>query len=354
MIYVIFGLLAALLFGAGAQFSKLLLESVEPMMMAGLVYLGSGFGLFLILAVLSGTGRKRHEREAGLARREIPWLLLSMLFGSILGPVTLMHSLPVTPAATAALLLNFEAVATTFFAVVWSGEPVGKRIWGAIVLIALACSLLTFNPGATYCVSVGALGVILACTFWGFDNNILQRIAGKDPITAVMIKGLGAGSIMVMLAISLGETFPAPATALAAMAIGSVGFGGLMGVCLVLSIRGLGSSRGAALFSLSPFFGLVFAFLIFAQIPNLFFFPALLLMIGGSYLLLTEEHTHMHTHPAEVHEHRHRHDDGHHEHAHDAGTPPMDSLGYHSHPHEHTEIEHAHTHSPDIHHRHRH
>ena len=38
-------LAAALLFGAGTPFAKLLLDSVNPWLLAGLLYLGSGMGL---------------------------------------------------------------------------------------------------------------------------------------------------------------------------------------------------------------------------------------------------------------------------------------------------------------------
>lgn len=48
---VIFALLAALLFGASTPFAKLLLGDVAPVMLAGLLYLGSGAGLTLIRLV---------------------------------------------------------------------------------------------------------------------------------------------------------------------------------------------------------------------------------------------------------------------------------------------------------------
>jgi drug/metabolite transporter (DMT)-like permease len=353
-VYVLLGLTAALLFGAGAQFSKLLLLHIEPMMMAGLVYLGSGFVLLIVTLFSKLIGRNRREYEAGLTRKELPWLTATMLFGSFLAPVILMYSLPLTAPATAALLLNFEAVSTTIVACLWSRENVDARIFGAIILITLSCILLTYRPEAALGISVGAIGVLLACTFWGIDNNIMQRISSKDPITIIMVKGLTVGTLTILLALGIGNSLPDPELVIAAIAIGTVGFGGMMSVCLLLTIRGLGSSRGASIFSLSPFFGLIFAFLLFAEIPSLLFVPALLLMIAGTYLLISEEHVHEHTHTAEIHEHRYRHDDPHHNHPHGENTPSPDALGYHSHLHEHTEITHSHPHRPDIHHRHRH
>jgi len=40
-----FALVAAVLFGASTPFSKVLLRNVDPVLLAGLLYLGSGIGL---------------------------------------------------------------------------------------------------------------------------------------------------------------------------------------------------------------------------------------------------------------------------------------------------------------------
>lgn len=353
-IYVWYGLLAALLFAAGSQFSKLMLTTVPPLTMAGLLYTGSGVGLLLVTTGGFVIGRKRDAHEARLVRKDIPWLLATMFFGTFLAPLTLMLSLPHTPAATAALLLSFEAVATTVVAVLWMKEPIGRRLWAALSLITLSCILLSYTPDAVFGVSLGALGVILTCCFWGFDNNIIQHISGKDPLLTIMFKGLFVGSVMLLIGHATGDTMPAPGVMLASMAIGFMGFGGVMSIALLLAIRGLGSARAASLISLSPFFGVFFAFALFADMPGNLFFIAFTIMLAGTFLLVTERHSHEHTHPAVVHEHRHRHDDLHHDHAHADGVPPVNGSGYHSHLHTHEEITHTHTHTPDIHHRHRH
>ena len=42
---ILFALSSALLFGASTPFAKLLLGALDPWMLAGLLYLGSGLGL---------------------------------------------------------------------------------------------------------------------------------------------------------------------------------------------------------------------------------------------------------------------------------------------------------------------
>jgi len=51
-----------------------------------------------------------------------------------------------------------------------------------IVLITFSCILLSWNHGQVFGVSIFAFGVLLACTFWGMDNNFSRMISGKDPI----------------------------------------------------------------------------------------------------------------------------------------------------------------------------
>ncbi|HKZ09147.1 MAG TPA: EamA family transporter [Rhodanobacteraceae bacterium] len=89
---------AALLFGASTPLAKALLSDVSPVLLAGLLYLGSGIGLGLIR-----TMRDRGWRTPPMAKREWSWLLLAIGFGGVLGPLALMLGLTRTPAATASL-----------------------------------------------------------------------------------------------------------------------------------------------------------------------------------------------------------------------------------------------------------
>jgi drug/metabolite transporter (DMT)-like permease len=104
-------LAAALLFGASTPFAKQLLRDLSPVLLAGLLYLGSGIGLGLIRLA-----RDRGWRKPVMPAREWLWLLLATGFGGVLAPLALMLGLMTTPAATASLLLNLEAVLTAVIA----------------------------------------------------------------------------------------------------------------------------------------------------------------------------------------------------------------------------------------------
>ncbi len=346
--------MTAVLIGGSAPFTKLLLGGTGPLALAALVSLGSGSGALLFSLMGTAAGTRRSHVEAPPGRREIPWLIGVTVFGGVLAPVTLILSLPGTPAATAALLLNFEAVATTLIAVAVFRESVSRRVWAALGCITASCILLTRDPAAGPGLSLPALGILLTCLFWAVDNNLGQRLSAKDPLLVISIKGLGAGTATLLLALAAGEHLPGPATAAAAMTVGFLCYGGLTSILFLLALRGIGAARAGSLLAISPFFGVLFSLALFAELPAGAFYVALPVMAVGAWLLVSEEHSHPHRHPPAVHEHRHRHDDLHHDHAHTAGDPPLSPSREHSHLHAHAGIVHEHPHQPDIHHRHQH
>lgn len=97
-------LASALLFGASAPFAKLLLASNDPQLLAGLLYLGAGTGLAIWRMGRAALGLR--AAEAPLRRADSPWLVASVVFGGVVGPLFLMLGLVRTSAASGSLLLN--------------------------------------------------------------------------------------------------------------------------------------------------------------------------------------------------------------------------------------------------------
>jgi drug/metabolite transporter (DMT)-like permease len=338
-------LLAAALFGVSAPLSKALLSEVAPIPMAALLYLGSGVGSWLMMLF------QARDAEARLVRTDIPWLMGALLAGGVAAPIVLMFSLQVTPAATAALLLNFEGIATALIAALVFRESVGRQTWQSVILIFASSVLLSLELQDEWGFSVGALGILGACILWGIDNTFTRNISGKNPLTIVMTKGLGAGTVSLVLALITRQPLPGVVPFLGALLLGALSYG--VGITIYIhALRGLGAARTGALYSTAPFIGMGFSFAIFREAPDLRFVVAFVVMVVGTWLLVAEKHEHRHEHPAMAHEHRHRHDDGHHSHLHTIGTASGD--GYHSHTHQHETQDHQHAHTPDIHHRHRH
>lgn len=328
----------AVLFGASAPAAKVLLGTVDPVALAGLLYLGSGIGLGLLLLLRRTTSRKS---EAGLTLQDLPWLAGSVLAGGVAAPILLLASLQHTPAATASLLLAFECVATASIAALVFREAIGRRVWAAVGLITLASAVLAVNLSGGFGISPGALGVIGACVLWGIDNNLTCFIAARDPVAIGMVKGLGAGTCSLALALLLGRTIPGSPAVLPAMAIGLVCYG-ISIAMFILATRGMGAARTSAWFGIAPFAGALLSLFLFRELPGLQFLVAAPIMVAGAALLFGEHHDHVHIHGPAEHEHYFVPDPHH----------PFKPAG--SYRHTHDEVRHTHPHQPDIHHRHGH
>jgi drug/metabolite transporter (DMT)-like permease len=340
-----YALLAATLFGTSTPLSKILVGDISPVFLVSFLYLGTALGIFL-LGKLVKSGHRPLSGEAGIRSHDVPWLMLAILAGGVIAPILLMSSLEITPAATASLLLNFEGVATIVIAFAVFREQVGKRIWIALGIITFASILLSWNPDAAFGLSVGAVGILLACVFWGIDNNATRNISGKDPLAIVTLKGFFAGSMALVLAFLGHNTLPEISLILAAMLLGFFCYG-LSMVMFIRALRDLGAARTGAYFSIAPFIGAALSFVIFREYPDLQIITAFGLLLIGTLVLATERHTHLHHHIPIEHEHLHHHPEEHHNHGHDGEV-----NGDHSHPHLHEPLDHDHPHTPDIHHRH--
>lgn len=344
-------LAAAALFGASAPLAKLLLADTGPLALASLFYLGSGAGLTLLFIAFRSRRTGRNRKEPPLKRSDLGWLTGGVLAGSVAAPVLLMMSLSVTPAATASLLLNFEAVATMLIAAGLFSEAVGRKAWAAAALITTGGLLLAWDPSEGLLFAPGALGILAACGLWGLDNNLTCRISGRDPLAIAAIKSVAGGIILAGSALGVGEAFPPLSVSIPLLFVGFCCYGVSI-VLFILSLRNMGAARTGALFATAPFWGVLVSVALFGGIPDAVFLLSLPLMAAGAWLLIGEVHSHRHRHYELAHDHRHTHDDLHHDHTHTRGAEPPGMV--HAHPHVHEETEHEHQHAPDLHHEHGH
>jgi drug/metabolite transporter (DMT)-like permease len=333
---------AALLFGAATPIAKRLLEPLDPWLLAGLLYLGSGAGLALLRAI-------RGMRGTGLTRGDLPWLMGAVVAGGGVGPVLLMWGLAHASAASASLMLNAEGVLTALIAWLVFRENFDRRIALGMMLITAGAFVLAW-PGAHGAdASLPSLAIVGACLAWAIDNNLTRRVALADATAIAMLKGLVAGAVNVALAWLAGARVPAFAPLAAAALVGFLSYGVSL-VLFVRALRHLGSARTGAYFSTAPFAGAVLAVLLLHESTSWKLGAASLLMGLGVWLHLTERHVHEHMHPAMDHEHEHEHDE-HHRHEH---TFPVPTGVRHTHMHHHAPTAHTHAHFPDAHHRHEH
>jgi drug/metabolite transporter (DMT)-like permease len=337
---VLLCLAAAALFGASTPASKILLADADPLSLSGLLYLGAALAVGPF-AFRSGLPHGR------LASRNVGRLAGVVLFGGVLGPILLLMSLSRAPAASTALWLNLEPVATGVLAWAFFREHLPGRAWIAMMLIcgggALIAGPSRFEAGPAVVL------VALACVCWGIDNNLTALIDGLTPAQTTFVKGLTAGSINLGLGLWLGRGPSSWIVVVSALLVGALGYG-LSLVLYIGAAQQLGAARSQMIFSTASFWGVSFAWLLLAE-PRLWTQAvAGGVMLAGLWLLHSTHHEHEHRHEAITHRHWHRHDDGHHDHVH----PRLPSWIGHGHEHTHPALTHTHPHHPDLQHRHGH
>lgn len=348
--YALIALVSAALFGVSTPLAKLLLGYVPPLLLAGLLYLGSGAGLMVLWLVRRSRKLPRAKPSAALEFGGWVWLAAAVLSGGVLAPVLLLWGLSGMHASGASLLLNAEAVLTILVAALLFGEHVSGRVWASAAVMLAGALLLAYEPGTSVPVSPHALAVAGACLLWALDNNFTRNISSGDPVLIAMVKGLVAGTANCALAAAAGVSVLAPGTVSAALALalGAASYGASL-VLYIVALRHLGSARTGAHFATSPFIGAAVAITLLGEPTGTAFIASVALMLAATWLLLSEKHLHQHTHEHFEHSHPHVHD-GHHQHSHTAGV----GTGPHTHAHVHEPLTHLHPHLPDLHHRHRH
>lgn len=179
---IFLAVLAAALYAINAPFSKLLLDFVPPTLMAGLLYLGAGVGMGVV--ALTRRMRAQTADERSLTRAELPYTV-AMILLDIAAPICLLVGLSFTTAAHAALLNNFEIVATALIAFFVFRERISPRLCLGIVFVVLSCLLLSFEDIGALRFSKGSLFVLLAGLCWGLENNCTRKLSAKDPLQIV-------------------------------------------------------------------------------------------------------------------------------------------------------------------------
>ena len=282
---IISAILAAALYALNAPVSKLLLQGVQPSMMAALLYLGAGLGMLAMGIIRRAAGKPSAEQH--LTRKDWPYTL-GMIVLDVLAPIFLMIGITRTTAANASLLNNFEIVATSLIALLIFKEKISRRLWGAIGLIVLSSALLTAEDASSLTFSMGSVFVLLASCCWGLENNCTRMLSMSDPQEIVIVKGLGSGLGALIVAFLSGESFPALRYVPAALLLGFVAYG-LSIYFYVYAQRHLGAAKTSAYYAIAPFIGVLLSLVIFRDWPGWIFFAALAVMIAATVLVTRDQ-----------------------------------------------------------------
>lgn len=281
---IFFAILAASMYAISSPISKLLLDHVQPAMMASLLYLGAGIGLSVVWLIERLLGKENIEKN--LAIKDLPYII-AMVVLDISAPIFLMVGLYRTTAANVSLLNNFEIVATSIIAMFIFKEIISKRLWLSISLMTVASMLLVAEEKDSFSFSWGSMFVIFACICWGFENNCTRKLSFKNPLQVVIIKGIGSGTGALIIALMLKETSVHLIYVLETLILGFIAYG-LSIYFYVYAQRDLGAAKTSMYYAVSPFIGVIFSLIIFREMPTKLFIIALIIMIVGTYFASTD------------------------------------------------------------------
>jgi drug/metabolite transporter (DMT)-like permease len=325
---VALALVSAILFGASTPASKLLLGSLGPFQLAGLLYLGAALGMAFPLE-----RERRRVAPSRLDARNLRRLAGAVVFGGVIGPVLLLFGLELSSAGSVSLWLNLEMAATAVLGVVLFREHLGGLGWAGVVGVVVSGMIVSAGGGWPGWAAAGL--VAAACVCWGLDNHLTALIDGITPARSTFWKGLVAGATNLGIGVVVEPLSWGGAALLGALVVGALSYGASIAL-YIASAQQIGATRAQAVFASAPFLGAGLAFGLLGE------------PISAGHVIGGHEHQHVHE-PVE-HVHAHRHDDGHHQHEH-PGLPPGTR---HVHRHRHERLVHAHPHWPDLHHRHDH
>lgn len=279
-----YAILAAALYAINVPLSKILMNYVEPTMMAALLYLGAGIGLFIYGFIEKATGKG--EKRESLTKKELPYTI-AMVVLDIAAPILLMLGITMTNAANVSLLNNFEIVATSIIALVIFKEVISRRLWIAITLVTIASVILSFEGAGAFEFNIGSLFVLGACLCWGFENNCTKMMSSKSSIEIVVIKGLFSGAGSLILALIVGEKVPAVQWILCVLLLGFVAYG-LSIHFYIMAQKDLGAAQTSAYYSIAPFLGVAFGMVLLGETPGAQFYVALIIMVISTYFMVKD------------------------------------------------------------------
>ncbi len=295
---ILLSILAAALYAINVPLSKDLLPHIRPAVLAGLLYIGAGAGVGLLMLVKCLAGRPPDGPR--LERRDLPYTV-AMVVLDIAAPILLMYGIATSTPASVSLLNNLEIVVTSLIALLIFKEKISPRLWLSIGLVTLGGMILGFEGEGSLHFSTGSLFVLGACVCWGMENNCTRSISDKSAEQIVLIKGIGSGlgSLAVALvaaflapgaippAESIAALIPAWPYVLAALALGFVAYG-LSIKFYVTAQNILGAAKTSAFYSIAPFLGVGFAFLLHRSAPAPRFYVALAVMLLSTVLMVLD------------------------------------------------------------------
>jgi drug/metabolite transporter (DMT)-like permease len=274
---MIFMVLAMALFAAndaGTKFAVKTIPVSEVMVIRG------GFALVFLTAILWWRGEFRDTPKI------FDWQVSLRGFAEAINGVLLISALALIPLGNVITIIQLVPFIMTIIAAVSLGEKVGWRRW--IAVAAGFIGVLFVVKPATGAFDAASL-FALAATFTILLRDMLARSIGTRVPAFVVALGSIVAGIVVGAAGSASQSWQTPNAVTLLSCLAS-------GICLVLAQYFIVLAyRGTELSAVAPFrysivlFAVIYGFIIFREVPDVWSFAGMAIMIvAGLYMLRRE------------------------------------------------------------------
>ena len=270
---LLLALVSACFYAFNVIIEKKYVDRISSEKILFLMYLGAGIGLFLIHLL---TRKKYKEKENKITKKEIP-KIITIVVCELLASFFIIEAVKNINASLVSLLSIFEIIMTSLCAYLIFKKQNEKNEVIAVVLVLLGSFILNFKHGILSSISLNSLLVVLACFCWGIENNVTAAISSKEPAFFTSIKCSAVALLYLILVIIKGDfAFNYPILII----FGFFSYG-ISILAYAISTRYMGASKATLVFSFSPIFGVILAFIIYGEQLTLTFLISTILMIMG-------------------------------------------------------------------------
>ena len=276
----------AMLWGAFPVLALLAYNFLSPLkVLAWSTFFASIF--FGLLLFLQKRWKEIFVREAWL-----PILILTLISG-ILYPTFYFLGLRFTTAGNAAIVAQMEIVFSfLFFGLILKREKytmfavVGAALMFAGVIAVFFSGKFTINPGDAL--------ILFATMIAPISNNFQQKARKKvSAVTLLFLRSLIASIFLFCFANFWQETGVNNLTkALPLLLINGIFVFGLSKIFWIEAIHRIPVAKAISLNAITPIFTLIYAFFLLHEVPTIWQFIALPLIIGGGILLTRKNFLH--------------------------------------------------------------
>lgn len=281
----VFAILAAVTFGSVSVVAKPLVSSVDPILIASLVYIISAITLSPFA----------QQKKKNITKKDLLLVFLIAICGAVIAPSLYFVGLTHASASDAALIANGEVFFSVLLAVIFFKEKL-KPVGGIAVLLVLTGMLiittnLDFATFTLQQIHYKDMLLIFSMLFWALDNNLSRYLAQKmDVANIVQIKSaIGGGILFVIVVLVFRAEINIDAEQIIPiLLLGVIGFATSL-YFFLQGLKRIGTVRTITIFSMSSIFGLVAASIFLSEKISLHQVIAAGIMIFGVYLVSRKE-----------------------------------------------------------------